>query len=297
MNKTKNMIQNKKDIDRMIQHNNALKQIPFIMKKDGEGFLYCIENSFYNGYNKKIYKISSTINMENMINDNNKLYFENCRLLRKLKVPKKLFYEFLMMLRLYKIRIKPNKNFYIDFKKINNAFDEMEELLKTKTEEEIHIIYLNYFKHFEAEKYCNVNLKISNICNSIPIASIYKKNSLRINFDIEDEGYIYWIEQPYLTEYFKNNIHIIIPSLSQEAPLNKSIFLEEINIQRVLKLKYFGIGKNMFNELIYMYNVKGFFYNLSIEKLSEIFDLIQKYFDTYETSLEVNFAFGNRVLG
>jgi hypothetical protein len=295
--KTKNMKNTEKDISRIIKHNKALESIPFVInQKDVEGYLYCIENKLFDGYNQPIYKISSTVNIENMLDDHNTTYFEKCNLIKQVKVPRKLFYEFMIILRLHKYRVSPTKNFYINLKKINKAFDELDLLLKTKTEEEIHNFYLNYFNSFDPKTYCITNLEIAKVADYLPEIKLSKKKSMKINLNMETSGYIYWIEHPYIKRYFNNKIQIIIPSISEEVPWIKSNFLEDIKIIKVFKIQHFGIGKNMFYELAYLNNIKGCYYQISKEQIIKLFDLIEKYFNTYPDIFQLNFAFGQRAL-
>lgn len=296
-NKTKNMKETEKDILRIMAHNNALENIPFkINYNDMEGYIYCIENKMFNGYNEPVYKISSTVNIENMLDDHNVTYFENCKILKKIKVPRKQFYEYMMILKLHKYRIKSNKNFYVNINKINNAFDEMEEFLSYKSEEKIHSFYLNYFKTFNPSTYCNLNIEINKIADYLPEIKLSKKKSMKINLNNDSFGYIYWIEHPYIKQHFNNKIQIIIPSISEEIPWIKSNFIEDIKVIKTIKIDYFGIGKNMLYELLYLYNIKGGYYIISKEQVNKTFDLIQKYYEKYPDKLELNFAFGQRVL-
>jgi hypothetical protein len=295
--KTKNMKKTEKDVSRIILHNKALESIPFkINQKDVEGHLYCIENKLFDGYNQPIYKVSSTVNIENMLDDHNTTYFSKCNLIKQVKVPRKLFYEFMIILRLHKYRVSPTKNFYINLKKINKAFDELDLLLKTKTEEEIHNFYLNYFNSFDPKTYCITNLEIAKVADYLPEIKLSKKKSMKINLNMETSGYIYWIEHPYIKRYFNNKIQIIIPSISEEVPWIKSNFLEDIKIIKVFKIQHFGIGKNMFYELAYLNNIKGCYYQISKEQIIKLFDLIEKYFNTYPDIFQLNFAFGQRAL-
>ena len=102
---TKNKINNDKNIDFIFRHNKAMDLIPFVINKnDIEGYVYCIENKLFNGYSEPIYKISSTVNIENMLESHNATYFENTELLKKIKVPRKLFYEYMLILKLHKYR-------------------------------------------------------------------------------------------------------------------------------------------------------------------------------------------------
>lgn len=287
----------KKDLFRIMAHNEAFKQIPFIINQnDLEGYLYCIENKLFNGYNQPIYKISGTVNIQNMLDDHNTTYFENCNILKKIKVPRKQFYEYMMILRLHKYRVVPNKNFYVNFKNISKAFDEMEELLQSKPEEDIHIFYLNYFNSFNSKTYCSINLEITKIADYLPEIKLYKKKSMKINPNDNNVGFIYWIEHPYIKKYFNNKIQIIIPSISNDVPWIKSNFLEDVKIIKIMKIQFFGIGKNMLYELLYLHNIKGCYYILTKEKVIETLELIQKYYDTYPNKFELNFAFGQRVL-
>lgn len=295
--KTKIMKNTEKDISRIMKHNNALEKIPFVINKnDSEGYIYCIKNKLFEGYSEPIYKVSGTININKMLISHNTCYLENTILVRKLKVPRKLFYEYMMILRLYKYRINNNKCFYINLNKINKAFDEMENMLNTKNEDEIHSFYLNYFESFNQDIYCNQNLKINKIANYIPEIKLNKKKTLKINLNDDNCGYIYWIEHPYIKTYFNNKIQILIPSSSNDVPWIKSNFLEDITVVKIVKLNFFGIGKNMFYELTYLNNIKSCFYQFSKEDVIKIFNLIDKYFNTYNNKFELNFAFGQRVL-
>ena len=295
--KTKNMKKTEKDVSRIVAHNKALETIPFIINHtDVEGYIYCIENGLFEGYNQPIYKISSTVNTINMLEDHNTTYFNNTTLIRSIKVPRKLFYEYMMILRLHKYRIKSNKNFYVNFKKINKAFDEMEEMLKTKKEEEIHNFYLNYFNDFDHNNYCNIGLEITKIADYLPEIKLSKKKSMRINLNDDNSGYIYWVEHPYIKKHFNNRIQILIPSVSDEVPWIKSNFLEDIKIIKVFKIEYFGIGKNMLYELAYLNNIKGCYYQISKEQTVKILNLIEKYFNTYPDKFQLNFAFGQRLV-
>jgi hypothetical protein len=291
-----NNIEKKKDIERMFLHNKVLKKIPFIINKnDIDGYIYCIENSLFYGYNQPIYKISSTVNIDNMLNDHDASYFEKSTLIRKIHVPRKLFYEYMIILRLYKYRINSNKNFYYNLKEINIAFDELEFMLENKTEDYIHNYYLKYMDDFEKSKYCSLPIKITKISSYIPEIKLTKKKSIKLNLNSDKSGYIYWIEHPYIKDYFDDKIKIIIPSVSKEVPWIKSNFIEDIKIIKVLNVKYLDIAKNMLYELGYLYNIKTYYYQISKELISEIFNLIDKYFQTYSDKLQLNFAFGQRV--
>lgn len=296
-NKTKNMKKIESDINRIMKHNKAIEEIPFIInQKDVEGYLYCFENKLFEGYSEPIYKISSTVNIEKMLYDNDVNYFDNCLLILKIKVPRKLFYEYMMILRLNKYRIKPNRNFYINLKEITKAFNEMELLIKTKNEEYNHNYYLKFMDDFDSKKYCNIKLEINKIADYLPEIKLSKKKSMKINLNSDNSGYIYWIEHPYIKQYFNNKIQIIIPSLSEEVPWIKSCFLEDIKIIKVIKVEYFGIGKNMLYELAYLNNIKGCYYQIDKEQIIKIFNLIEKYFKTYSDKFQLNFAFGKRTL-
>lgn len=294
--KTNNEKKKEKDIIRIIAHNKALELIPFIFnKKDTDGYIYCIENKIFEGYSEKIYKISSTISIENMLKNHDVSYFSNSNLIRKIKVPKKTLYEYMIILRLHKYRIDPKRNFYINLKKINKVFDEMEQLLTKKTEDDIHMFYLNYFSNFNPKTYCNIKLEIIKIADYLPEIKLNKKSLMKNNINIEKIGYIYWIEQPYIKRFFNNNIQIIIPSISEDVPWIKTNFIEDIKIIKVFKIEHFGIGKNMFYELTYLNNIKGCYYQISKDQINKIFNLIEKYFKTYPDIFQLNFAFGQRV--
>ena len=82
--KTNNMKKKESDINRIVSHNKALELIPFIINQaDVEGYIYCVENKLFDGYSEPIYKISSTVNIENMLKDHDTNYFENTVLIRK----------------------------------------------------------------------------------------------------------------------------------------------------------------------------------------------------------------------
>lgn len=297
--KTNNMKITEKDVIRVTKQNKALELVPFILNsaKDTEGYLYCIQNKLFDGYCEPIYKISSTINIEKMLKDQDVNYFDNSVLIRQLKVPKKLFFEYMMILRLHEYRISSNKNFYINLKEINKAFEEMEKILRNNySQEKIHSYYLTFMDNFNSNNYCNLKLEINKIADYLPEIKLVKKNSIKNNLNNDKTGYIYWIEQPYIKRYFNNTIQIIMCSLSQEVPWIKSCFLEDIKIIKVLKIKYFGIGKNMLYELLYLSNIKGCYYQISKENVVKTLNLIEKYYKTYTDKLELNFAFGQRAL-
>lgn len=294
--KTINMKKKEVDIDRIVAHNRALELIPFTINQlDIEGYIYCVENKLFDGYSEPVYKISSTVNIENMLKDHDTSYFVNTLLIRKIQVPRKLFYEYMMVLRLHKYRINSNKNFYINLKKINKAFDELENLLKTQSQEQIHIFYLKFMDNFNETTYCSKNIEIIKIADYIPEIKLSKKKSMKFNLNSDRSGYIYWIEHPYIKTYFNNAIQIIIPSVSDLVPWIKSSFIEDIKIIRVLKVKYLDIAKNMVYELAYLYNIKTFYYSISRERIIQIFQLIEKYFESYKDKFQLNFAFGQRV--
>lgn len=293
---TINMKKKEADINRIVSHNKALDLIPFIINQnDIEGYIYCIENKIFEGYAQPVYKISSTVNVENMLKDHDTNYFENTILIRKIQVPRKLFYEYMIILRLHKYRISPNKSFYVNLKEINKAFDELEQLSNTKTQEQIHIYYLKFMDNFNNKTYCSLNNEITKIADYIPEIKLSKKKSMKYNLNSDKSGYIYWIEHPYIKTYFNNKIQIIIPSVSDSVPWIKSSFIEDIKVIKVLKVKYLDTGKNILYELAYLYNIKTYYYSISKERIIEIFDLIEKYFTTYPDKFQLNFAFGQRI--
>jgi hypothetical protein len=295
--KTINMKNKEKDIERIIAHNKVLDLIPFNMgRMDMEGWVYCLENKLFAGYSEPVYKISSTVNIEHMLQDHDTNYFDNSLLIKKVQVPRKLFYEYMLMLRLNKYRINPNKNFYTNLKEITKAFDELENLLKTQAQDKIHDYYLSFMNNFDIGKYCISGIKIAHVADYIPEAKLYKKKSMKINQNSDNSGYIYWIEHPYIKTYFNNGVQIIIPSLSVSVPWIKSCFIEDIKIIKVLEVEYLDIGKNMLYELGYLYNIKGFYYAMPKKRVIQILDLIEKYFTTYTDKFQLNFAFGQRVL-
>ena len=294
--KTNNMKKKESDINRIVSHNRALELIPFIINQsDVDGYIYCVENKLFDGYSEPVYKISSTVNIENMLKDHDANYFENTILIRKIQVPRKLFYEYMMILRLHEYRINSNKNFYINIKKINKAFDELELLLKTQSQDQIHIFYLKFMDNFNEKTYCSFKNEITKIADYIPEIKLSKKKSMKFNLNSDKSGYIYWVEHPYIKSYFNNNIQIIIPSVSDPVPWIKSCFIEDIKVIRIIKVKYLDIAKNILYELAYLYNIKTFYYSISKERIIQIFELIEKYFSTYADKFQLNFAFGQRV--
>ena len=291
-----NKINKEKDINRMFLHNNVLERIPFIINhKDVDGYIYCIENNLFKGYSEPIYKISSTVNIDNMLNDHDSTYFENTLLIRKIHVPRKLFYEYMIILRLHKYRVSSNKNFYINLKEINIAFDELENLLGNKSQDYIHDYYLKFMDSFNEKIYCSIILKLTKKPDYLPEIKLTKKKSMKINLNSDRSGYIYWIEHPYIKDYFNNKIQIIIPTVSEDIPWIKSNFIEDIKIIKILEVKYLDIAKNMLYELGYLYNIKTYYYIISKELVSEIFELIDKYFKTYTDKFQLNFSFGQRI--
>ena len=97
------MVKKEVDINRIVAHNKALNLIPFIINQnDIEGYIYCIENKLFDGYSEPIFKVSSTVNIENMLKDHDANYFDNTLLIRKIQVPRKLFYAYMIILRLHK---------------------------------------------------------------------------------------------------------------------------------------------------------------------------------------------------
>jgi len=284
------------DIERIVAHNKAQDLIKFnINNKDTEGYIYCIQNNLFDGYNKKVYKISSTINIEQMLLDHNISYFQNTNLIRKIHVQKKLFYEYMIILRLHKQRIKTNKNFYINLKEINLAFDEMEKLLAEKSVEYIHNYYLKFMDNFNKEKYCSINLKIIKKADVLPENKLFKNKQMKINLNSDKSGYIYWIMHPYINDYFGGQIQIIIPTICDEVSWIKSNFIEDIKIIKVLNVKYLDIAKNIIYELTYLSNIKSYYYIMSKQRIEELFQVIEKYFTTYTDKFQLNFAFGKRV--
>ena len=118
---------------------------------------------------------------------------------------------------------------------------------------------------------------------------------MKINLNSDRSGYIYWIEHPYIKDYFNNKIQIIIPTVSEDIPWIKSNFIEDIKIIKILEVKYLDIAKNMLYELGYLYNIKTYYYIISKELVYEIFELIDKYFKTYTDKFQLNFSFGQRI--
>ena len=293
---TKNKINNDKNIDFIFRHNKAMDLIPFVINKnDIEGYVYCIENKLFNGYSEPIYKISSTVNIENMLESHNATYFENTELLKKIKVPRKLFYEYMLILKLHKYRICPNKNFYVNLNEINKAFDELEKLLKNKTQDYIHVHYLKYMDNFDINSYCSKPLKIINKSTNLPEIKLFKKKNLKINMNSNNSGFIYFIEHPYIKNYYDDKIQILIPTKENKVPWINSNFIEDIKILRVLNVEYLDVAKNMIYELTYFYNIKTYYYATQQKNIFDLLDLIEKYFTTYSDKLQLNFAFGQRV--
>jgi hypothetical protein len=293
---TKNKINNDKNIDFIFRHNKAMDLIPFVINKnDIEGYVYCIENKLFNGYSEPIYKISSTVNIENMLESHNATYFENTELLKKIKVPRKLFYEYMLILKLHKYRICPNKNFYVNLNEINKAFDELEKLLKNKTQDYIHVHYLKYMDNFDINSYCSKPLKIINKSTNLPEIKLFKKKNLKINMNSNNSGFIYFIEHPYIKNYYNDKIQILIPTKENKVPWINSNFIEDIKILRVLNVEYLDVAKNMIYELTYFYNIKTYYYATQQKNIFDLLDLIEKYFTTYSDKLQLNFAFGQRI--
>jgi hypothetical protein len=290
-----NKIKNEKDIERIFLHNKALEQIPFSLgKADVEGWVYCLSNDIFNGYLNRIYKIGSTVNIENMLKETNLSYFESCTIIRQIYVPRKIFYEYMLVLRLNKYRVNSKKSFYYDIDEINKAFDELEFLLENKTQDYIHDYYLNFMNNFSIDNYCRKLNPVVKICTKNPEIKLTKKKQMKIDLNSDKSGFIYWVEHPYIKDYFNNKIQIIIPSPSEEIPWSKNNFVEDIKIIRVLQVKYLNLAKNMLFELGYRYNIKSFYYLITKETIIKIFDLIDKYFKNYPDKFQLNFAFGQR---
>jgi hypothetical protein len=293
----------KENLNRIFSHNKALENIGYkISNNDCEGYIYCIENSFFEGYSQDIYKIGGTQNIEKMIKESNTYYLTETKIIKTVKVPKKSFFEYLIMLRLHKYRIKAQRNFYINKEEINKAFDELEFLITNKNlndKEEFNKIqdyYLRFIKNFDNNKYCKIKLEINKTINNITDLCINKNKIYKNNLNIENAGYVYWLEQPYIKKYFNEKVQILIPSLSINNPWKKSKFLEDVEIIKVFKLNNFGMGKYMFYELTHINNITSHYYQISKDEIINIFNLINKYFNTYSDKIQLNFAFNKRVL-
>jgi hypothetical protein len=72
---------------------------------------------------------------------------------------------------------------------------------------------------------------------------------------------------------------------------SKTCFIENIHIIKTLKVEYISMAKHMLYNLTYLYNIKGFYYLISKEKIIQIFNLIEKYFTTFPDKFQLNFAF------
>lgn len=289
------MNRKKKEIDIMFKHNDALTKIPYVNNKnENEGYIYCIENSLFDGYSQKIYKVASTVNINKMIKEHNSTYFTETKILKQLKVKKKSFYEYMMILRLNKFRIKENKNFFINLNEIIKAFDEMETLINSKKEQEIHEYYLKYIDDFDKTKYCNIKLNIVNVNNNIPV-KIYTKNK-SINLNLDNNGFIYWLKHPYINTYYNDNIQIILISKIDEPIWIKSNFIEDIEIIKKIPIHYIGIAKMMLYELAHSYHIKTHYYNTTSTQIDKILCLIQKYFNMFSDKIQLHFAFSQRVI-
>lgn len=286
----------KKDIERMFVHNNCLKLIPFsINQNDSEGYIYCMETNFFSGYSQPIYKISSSVNMTRTIKEHETYYLSKVKIIRKIKVQSKLFYEYMLMLRLHKLRIKSTKSFYLNIEKITKYFDELEQLIETKTREEIHDYYLQFMNNFDSSTYCKYTLSI-NRAKELPMIEMNNKSSVKLNLNSDDSGFIYVLDNQYLNQYYNNKIKIIICSKTPEIPLGKNFFIEDINIKKKIEVKYINIAKNMLKQLANNLNIKSFYYIINDQKLEEILNIIQKYFSTYSDKFQINFAFEQRAL-
>jgi hypothetical protein len=287
---------NNKSIERIFLHNKCMDQIPFnINNNDTEGFIYCMETKFFSGYSQPIYKISSCVDIKKTIKEHESNYLLPVQILKKIKVKQKQFYEYMLILRLRKLRITPFKSFYVNIKKIIKYFEELEQLIETKTKEEIHDYYLKFMEDFDEKTYGKISLSIKR-ANELPMIDLNNKTQIKINLNSDDPGFIYICEHKYINEYYNKKIKIIICSKNEEIPWVKNMFIEDIVIKKQIKVKYINIAKNMIKQLGYNYNVKNFYYIISNEKLDEIIKIIQKYFDSYSGKFELNFAFEQRAL-
>ena len=109
---------------------NQLTQYNLI--NDREGYLYCIKNSLYEIYDIEIFKLGNTLDLESRYNDYNNVYIDNIEIKNELYVPFKYTFEYLLFISLKNERIKLNREFFTNYKKIEEEFKILENIINNK---------------------------------------------------------------------------------------------------------------------------------------------------------------------
>lgn len=253
-----------------------------------EGYIYCIYNELYEVYDTLIYKLGNTQNIKERVQAFNNGYIKECIIKNLVKVPHKLQYEFIIMFKLNKYKAILNREFFINYEKIDEEFKRIEILIETKTQKEILEIYAEEFAKIKIDEYIDEikeiilrNLKpCRRTTEKLKLQNIVKKNKKNVKYK-NSLGYVYFIILKSISKFYNKEVSILIISETKKITKFETLFMEDVIINKELKSIDIGICKNIIDDLIGNKMINTGYYLLNEYKMTDVMKVLEHYFRKY----------------
>jgi len=301
--------------NKILQKSKIKEYLLLDMAPQNEGYVYCLYNDYYNIYEVPFYKIGSTYSINHRLPQFNNIYFSNCDVKRLVKVQHKLLFEFFLMCNLCKYRVSFVREYFINYDEINKEFTILENLIKTKTYDELIDYYINKIlenksiqfifdienkvkpqPEFEISDYIQLKFEVKNKNNTI-----FKKFKNHININTDDIkllsndkiniGYIKCIRYNSFSEYYGNNFSLLIMDKTDNYNIINTYFIDSPNVIKILKVNYLDLAIFIINDLIGDKKIKKYIYNYPTLKIESVIELIDYYNKTYKDKKSIYYSY------
>jgi hypothetical protein len=266
---------------------NQLTQYNLI--NDRDGYLYCIKNSLYEIYDIEIFKLGNTLNLESRYCDYNNIYIDNIEIKKELYVPFKYTYEYLLFISLKNERIKLNREFFANYKKIDEEFKILENIINNKKSNNteklkkylVHILNKFSIKNVMELKYNNeIQIKIINK-KEIKYTIVPKKEKINAMYKKDKSGFIHLLKIEEIEHNFNNEIQYIFVS-DKKCKKSMTEFLFPIKKKIKIVISNVYVAKILLKDMMNNKLIKNNYY-----ECNEIFGInvitkIKEYFDNHK---------------
>jgi len=256
---------------------------------DKEGYLYCIKNSIYNVYDNEIFKLGNSQDPKNRYNDYNNIYIDNIEIIKELYVPFKYTFEYLLFISLKDNRIRQNREFFSNYKIIDEEFKIIENIIKNEklnNTEKLKIYLLHILNKFsikdvmEIEYNYEIPIKIINK-KEINYTIIPKKEKINATYKKEKSGFIHLLKVEEIEHNFNNNIQYIYVSEKKKIK-SMTEFIFPIITKKKISIQNIYVAKILLKDMMANKLIKNNYYECDEIFGINIISKIKEYFDNYK---------------
>lgn len=284
----------KENVKKLVENKNRL--IINAIDDDIDGYLYCITDSIFNIYNIEIYKIGNSSSLISRLKNFNNSYFELINVKNLVSVPYKTMFETLIFRKLKNYRIYSSREFFTNYKNINDEFIKINELVLSNSE----IVALEKYYLYVMESNIILNEQISNnfnICMNKKVNYNLVKNNYgtKIKDKIKNhncninKGYIVHFDIPEISYNFDNCVQTIL--ITRKKSLTFTEFLGKQTSISNIKVYDIKLAKLLFHDMLNGKHIKNKYFECSKELIKETMDKIKEYFKNYFYSDKIKNAY------